>query len=495
MKNDCKDFILLTGATGLLGQYLLRDLLRRGHRMAVVIRSGKRANAAERLEQTMQMWERQAGTLLRRPVCLEGDITCENLGFDETTMQWVANHVGTMLHCAASLTFRPVGDEPWRTNLEGTRNVLELCRATRISDMHYVSTAYVCGEREDMVREDELDVGQVFRNVYEQSKFEAEKAVRNAGFRQTTVYRPVVITGDSSTGYTSTYHGTYLYMKLAKLLAGHVEPSADGKRYLNIRWGLTGHERRNITCVDWNSEIICQLYENPEAHGKTFHLTPAEPISMREAIDYANEFYGLAGVDFRGFKDQPDSPLNDMEKWLWANVSIYGSYDFMDPHFDATNLKRFAPTPVCPKLDRETVRRLIQFAEEDRWGKRKPDPIQPAALCVESYFAQRCPLQSTGIRTAPVTSVGLELLGPGGGPWCLELDSDGILLSYARGLPDATASPIVALPIDLLKLLDDDRLEAADKLERLLNDFNLNPVQQTALVASLTRPPAECEVS
>ncbi len=496
MKNECKDFVLLTGATGLLGQYLMRDLLHRGHRVAVVIRASKRATAMERMEQTMQMWEHQAGEPLRRPVCLEGDICAEHLGFDETTLQWIANHVGSIMHSAASLTFRAVGEEPWRTNVEGTQNVLTMCRATNIPEMHFISTAYVCGQREDVVREDELDVGQAFRNVYEQSKFEAEKAVRAAGFRQTTIYRPVVITGDSRTGYTSTYHGTYLYMKLAKLLSGHVEPSADGKRHLNIRWGATGHERRNITCVDWNSEIICQLFDNPQAHGRTFHLTPTEPISMREAIEYANQFYGLVGVDFRGFKDQPDTPLNDLEKWIWANVSIYGSYDFMDPQFDATNLQRFAPTPACPKLDRETVEQLIRFAEEDRWGKRKPAPLQPSPLCVESFFAQRCQPRSRNENSAAVTIVGLELLGPGGGPWCLELDPQGTLLSYGCGLPADDSCPIVTLPVALIQRLEDDPVEAASELENMLqNTENMDPAQQTALVATLTRPGAECEVS
>ena len=96
--------------------------------------------------------------------------------------------------------------------------------------MHYISTAYVCGHREDLVKEDEFDVGQEFRNDYENSKFQAEKLVRDfPEFDSLTVFRPVVITGDSITGYTSTYHGTYLYMKLARVLAAIPSPTKRAK--------------------------------------------------------------------------------------------------------------------------------------------------------------------------------------------------------------------------------------------------------------------------
>ena len=41
---------LLTGATGLLGSYLLRDCLRQGHRLAVLVRPSKRESGRQRIE-------------------------------------------------------------------------------------------------------------------------------------------------------------------------------------------------------------------------------------------------------------------------------------------------------------------------------------------------------------------------------------------------------------------------------------------------------------
>jgi nucleoside-diphosphate-sugar epimerase len=444
-------YVLLTGATGLLGQYLLRDLLELGYDVAVIVRSQKKAHVTQRVEQVMQHWEREWNRPLRRPVCLEGDVTARLLGLDHKSFEWVRRRCDTMLHCAASLAFHEEHGEPWRTNVEGTRNVLELCAQAGIGQMHYISTAYVCGSRHDLVYETELDVGQEFRNDYEKSKFQAEVLVRQARcFDSPTIYRPVVITGDSQTGYTSTYHGTYVYMKIAKVLAQTVEPDENGKRHIPFRWGLTGAERRNITPVDWNSAIICQLFNNPAAHGRTFHLAPAEPITMREAIQFASDFYGITGVEFCGFGTQPDTPLNELERWLWSNVSIYGSYDFMDPPFDTTNLQRFAPHPPCPRLDKTLAERLIRFAEADRWGKRKRARAEVPRTAMHEL------LTSTLLRRdpsdVPGEVVGLDLLGPGGAPWQVELVEDRIT-SVRPGLPDNRFAPVLRASTHTLEQL------------------------------------------
>ncbi|MCA9266142.1 MAG: SDR family oxidoreductase [Planctomycetales bacterium] len=439
-----EQYLLLTGATGLLGRYLVRDLIQRGHRLAIVIRGQKKATAHQRMEEFMQKWESDLGMPLPRPVCLEADITQPNLALSPADLEWVRNRCDKILHCAASLTFEQQGEEPQRTNIEGTRQVLGLCREVGIDEMHYISTAYVCGHRDTPVMEDDLDVGQKFRNVYEESKYQAEVLVREHGFKDLTVYRPVVITGDSVTGYTSTYHGTYLYMKLARLLAQNFEPDENGNRHIPIRWGLTGDERRNITPVDWNSEIICNLYENDDAHGRTFHMAPRIPLTMREAIGYATDFYGITGIEFLGFKHNPPHELNDLEKWVWANISIYGAYDLVDPEFDSTNLQEFAPEPECPRFDREMAKRLIEFAEEDKWGRRKPAPLIELDFSIADYLDRQV-AEHASSDVGATTSIGLDLVGPGGAQWTVQL-ADGQIVQAERGLPADPTAEVVQMP-------------------------------------------------
>ena len=68
-----------------------------------------------------------------------------------------------------------------RSTCEGTRRVLEFaerCQARGgLRRLSHISTAYVAGEHAGCFSEDDLDVGQRFRNAYEQSKFEAERLV------------------------------------------------------------------------------------------------------------------------------------------------------------------------------------------------------------------------------------------------------------------------------------------------------------------------------
>src|SRR5690606_31287234 len=123
--------VLLTGATGLLGRYLLRDLLARGQQIAVVVRGNERMSADARVAALMAAWEQRGFASLPAPKVLTGDITSPTLGLSDEDKAWVAEHCDMVLHNAASLSFedaRSEEDEPWRTNLGGTQNVLELCR-------------------------------------------------------------------------------------------------------------------------------------------------------------------------------------------------------------------------------------------------------------------------------------------------------------------------------------------------------------------------------
>ena len=190
-----------------------------------------------------------------------------------------------IIHNAASLSFEANEQtgEPYRSNVEGTRNALELARRCRIREFHHVSTAYVCGLRTGRVLEDELDVGQQSGNAYEKSKIEAEKLVRAASFLdRPTVYRPSIIIGDSETGYTTTFHGFYAPLKIVQAVANQIDfdPEKIDGAPLVAALNLTGQESKNYVPVDWVSRMIVHLAGRPELRGRTFHLTTRTPTSI-----------------------------------------------------------------------------------------------------------------------------------------------------------------------------------------------------------------------
>ena len=378
-----KHCTLLTGATGLIGRYLLRDLTLAGESLCVVARPSKRELAVDRIEAIMQMWDRTLGRKLPRPRVVEGEVTQPGLGLSDEDRAWVSRHCSRILHNAAILDFYGPdrSGEPWQTNLHGTQNLLEFCREQKLRDLHYVSTAYVCGNREGMILESELDCGQGFRNDYEESKFLAEQTVRQStDLDQLTIYRPAVVAGDSITGYTSTYHGLYLYLKTIDTVIRQIEPDADGVRRVKARWNCTGHELRNVIPVDWVAAAMARLFLTPAAHGGTYHLAPLQPLTPRRIIAYVDSYYNSAGLEFTGGKPLVEEEMTALEREGYAVMSIYASYATTDPRFDMANLTRFTADLPCPEIDEAMVHRFIRYGVEDRWGKRRPSSIVAAGL-------------------------------------------------------------------------------------------------------------------
>ena len=270
----------------------------------------------------------------------------------------------------------------------------------------------------------------------------AESLVRAIDFADhVTVYRPAVIAGDSRTGYTNTYHGIYLYLRLMALMIPTLPVGPDGKRYTPIRMRMTGDERRNIIPVEWVSAVMCRLFETQEARGLTYHIAPENPISSREIIEYCGDCFNSTGATFCGHGEiDPPGPTRDenedqwmFERMYWENAETYAPYERSDNIFDLTNLKRFTSDIVCPDFDRTVMNRYIEYGNEDRWGKRKSECGTRVFLGRRSIVCD-CHERSdeNGVHT-----IGLDVSGPGGCQLTAIVSRAGIQ-SVVRGLPDET---------------------------------------------------------
>ncbi len=421
-----KRYWLLTGSTGLVGEYLLRDLLVAGFPVAVLVRHTKKATAAARIEAIMQRWERQMQSELPRPVVLVGDVKAPGLGLADSELLWVKQRVGHLLHNAAVLKFfGPCrSGDPWQTNVVGTQNVLDFIQANEIPDLHFVSTAYVSGRQVQPVREDDFPDVPTFRNDYEHSKWVAEGLVRSASLpKPPTIYRPVVIAGDSESGYTSTFHGLYLYLRTMALLVPQQQRDAAGRIVTPIRLPMRGDVSRNIVPVQWVSQVIAHLLGTTHAHGKTFHLAPEQGITPNELIQYCYEYFGSTGVEFCPEMLSPGQEENEFASKVFDAIRIYQDYDNSDPKFDTTNLKKYAGHLECPALTQDVITRYLEFGERSRWGKSKsalPDMSLSGWECVQRLSEEigeligHLPLKSGAGHT-----VSFQLLGPGGGPFTI----------------------------------------------------------------------------
>ncbi len=377
-------YLLLTGATGLLGRYLMRDLLSAGVQLAVLVRRSRRKTPGARVEAAIRSWEEIEGRTFERPVVLEGDITQPDFGLTPDQTKWAAENVDSILHNAASLSFVSTGRhaEPWRSNVDGTKNTLEFCRQANIRKMFQVSTAYVAGIRDGRVYEHELRMGQEFANPYEESKVEAEELVRDCKHLESvTVFRPAIIIGDSRSGITFTYHNYYVMLELAHKLTeqlGAKDFTGRGMaNYINL--DAKGEWSKNLVPVDWVSAVMSHIVTHPEHHGQTYHLTPRLPISVRLMRDVIEQVNNLYGINF-GKPVKIENNQSLALELFQSHSEVYASYWRTDSIFDSTNTQKAAPHLVCPHVDRDMLVRLSEAAIENNFGWKDPAIEEPAKV-------------------------------------------------------------------------------------------------------------------
>uniref|UniRef100_A0A7C4QLC1 NAD-dependent epimerase/dehydratase family protein n=1 Tax=Schlesneria paludicola TaxID=360056 RepID=A0A7C4QLC1_9PLAN len=435
-------YYLLTGATGLLGNYLLRDLLLADELVAVIVRSSRRQSARQRIDGLLTDWEQQLGRTLPRPVVLEGDISEADLGLNACDVRWVAEHCSAVIHNAASLSFQATSreGEPYRSNEGGTRHVLELCRSLGIRELHHVSTAYIAGLRSGRVLETEADVGQELGNDYERSKLAAEQMVRAADYlRSRTVYRPGIIIGDSRTGFTTTYHGFYAALQLAHTIVKSLPCNESGLVGGHaVRLALNGNETKHLVPVDWVSAVMVHVIRHPEWHGRTYHLTPKHPVTARMIRDVLEAAVGFYGAKFAGADRRPED-CSEPESLFYEHIRVYNSYWRMDPEFDRTNTELAAPHLPCPHVDRNLLLRLSRIAIEQNFPTPSKKPLDlefDAQDVIEPWLERGADVQA---RRKPPQILGLDVRGPGGGQWRLLFDR-GQILAAEPGLLAGTGA-------------------------------------------------------
>jgi thioester reductase-like protein len=333
--------VLLTGATGFVGMEVLRRYVSAGDRQVyALVRASDDRAAAERLPDYDCL------------TAVAGDIEQPGLGLSSQTAGMLAEEVTTVVHCAATVSFDlPLADSR-RVNVEGTRHVVELAeRCRRLERLSYVSTAYVAGEPGGVFGEDQLDVGQRFRNPYERSKFEAERMIRERGAQlPLQILRPSIIVGDSRTGQTSSFN--VLYGPLKAFARGRI-PAIPARRSSPV----------DIVPVDYVADRVHEL-ATTGADG-TFHL-----VAGRNATTVGR----LIDLSARYLRRRPPTVLppglyrRALHPWLrrkyagLRRLEIYFPYFSMRVRFDD---RRLGPGPPVEGY----FHRLVDYAERAGWGR------------------------------------------------------------------------------------------------------------------------------
>ena len=180
--------VLLTGATGYLGSYLLRELLAdRERQVGVLVRGADDRIARARLGQVLcHYFGPGAGAALRdnpRLTVLAGDLRRDGLGLPARTYDRLGNNLQAVFHCAANVKHFGHYWEFHADNVAATGRLLKLAahRGANPADFHLVSTLSVCGKAPEegfrLFTEYDAAPEALDENYYIRSKQEAERLV------------------------------------------------------------------------------------------------------------------------------------------------------------------------------------------------------------------------------------------------------------------------------------------------------------------------------
>jgi thioester reductase-like protein len=241
-----------------------------------------------RVERTLRrMCGAEHASHRERVVAVRGDIARPDLGLGSRRRDALAEAVSEIVHGAATVSFTATLERARAVNVQCTRRMLALAERCQVRGglrrFTYVSTAYVAGEHSGCFSEDDLDVGQRFRNAYERSKFEAERLVASRRAQlPITVTRPSIVVGERDTGWTNSFN--VLYWPLRAFSRG---------AYLALPG--RGAAPVDVVSVDYVADAILALSQAPEAVGSTFHLTAGRHASsVGELVALASACFGRA---------------------------------------------------------------------------------------------------------------------------------------------------------------------------------------------------------
>jgi thioester reductase-like protein len=368
------DGLLLTGATGFVGMALLaRYLERTDRRVYALVRAANQREASARVKRALVCLFGPDHSYGERVVAVRGDLMRTGLGLRGRQRDALAERISEVVHGAASVSFALALDASRAVNVEGTRRVLEFaerCQARGgLRRVSYISTAYVAGEHAGCFSEDDLDVGQRFRNPYEQSKFEAERLLAHwRGRLAVTVLRPSIIVGERETGWTQSFNVLYWPLRAFSRGAYMALPARAGAPV-------------DVVPVDYVADAILALSQAREAEGVTFNLTAgAHASSVGELVDLATGFFArpaprlidpwvyrrvLHPLLLRTAHDERSRRALKRSEVFFPYFATRARYD------DRRCRAALRGTGITPTPLREYFKQLVEFALAAEWGRRE----------------------------------------------------------------------------------------------------------------------------
>lgn len=347
--------ILLTGASGFLGAYLLSGLLRRtSARIYCLLRAPDRDAAYRKLRDTLSYYSLFEDDIFERVEVLLGDLGEPKLGLRDFVFCETAEAIDAIYHAGALVNFLLPYSALKRTNVFGQQEILRLAASERTKPVYFVSSTavYETGAQKNGGKVFEADLLRSnfgFRNPYGLTKWMSEMLIalgRSRGI-PVSIFRAGNIAGHSQTGIMQDQH------IVSNFIQGCIQLGAapdDG-------------DVINVIPVDAAADTIIELSLKTETLGKTFHVTNPKPARLSDIIDWMNllgyRLKRMPGDEWRAAV-RHSAEENAFKPFL---ESLAEGPLFSNLLFDLSNSMHWAPEQVakCPSLDKELLSTYVSY--------------------------------------------------------------------------------------------------------------------------------------
>ena len=363
--------VLLTGATGFLGVYLLRELLATTDATVhCMVRAKDQAEASQRLRSVaMRYFHDDLSSYGDRIVPVPGDLAKPRVGLSEEDFDRLARTVDVIHHPGGMVNFIYPYAHMRAANVEGTREIIRLAARHRNIPIHYTSTTAVLAgfgtagvrhvdEDTPLDHADHLSVG------YVESKWVAEQLLTRAAEAglPVAIYRAADISGDR-------VHGAWnLSTEMCAMMKFVVDTGMAPVAELPL----------DYTPVDVFAASVAHIAANSLPRGDVYHLTNAGKVNISALVDrlrvHGHEIREVSWTDWidemvRIAIEQPDHPMTPfaplfIDRCATGVMSVAEMYlDDTFPVFSRTNVENALRDSgiEIPPVDAEMLDRYIRY--------------------------------------------------------------------------------------------------------------------------------------
>jgi thioester reductase-like protein len=357
--------ILLTGATGFLGPFLLTSLLEQTQaKIYALVRAPTHLEGQARLRANLEAAAPQEAirrAFESRVAAVPGDLAQPRLGLTQSVWNQLAAEVDTIYHNGALVNYLFTYKQMRPANVLGTNDVLRLAFEGRSKILNYVSTTFIFGwattdvlsESDSNAQMELLDFG------YSQSKWVAEQLVLDARRRglTTRIFRPALITPSIDGGGDS-------FDITLRLLA------------FMIKHGISVNARNQVSFVpaDVIANNIVAVSTLPETANETFHMTRDAYCNMSDVLAIITRLTGrrFALFDLAAFVPEVirrctrDDLLYPLLDFLVGSIDNISSMEFK--RYENIRYQQAREAAPCglpdPSLE-DTVAGILRFMKSN----------------------------------------------------------------------------------------------------------------------------------